>query len=67
MSKKICRAIATTIKGESIVDGKRIQSSVTVFSTEDGREIPTPIVIHPDENGEMWYWTPAPEEPLIAE
>lgn len=66
-SEKICRAIATTIKGESTVDGKRIPSSVTIFAPEDGREIPTPIVIHPDENGKMWYWTPATEEPLAAE
>lgn len=67
MSEKICRAIATVINGESIVDGKHIPSSATIFAPEDGREMPTPIIVHPDENGEMWYWTPAAEEPLAAE
>lgn len=47
---KICRAIATETDG------------VTVFSPEDGREQPTPIIIHPDEDGQQWYWTPDDSE-----
>lgn len=46
MPEKICRAIATETNG------------VTAFAPEDGREIPTPIIIHPDEDGVQWYWTP---------
>ena len=51
MSAKICQAIATETNG------------VTVFSPEDGRDPPTPIIIHPDDHGVQWYWTPdaAPE------
>ena len=66
-SEKICRAIATVVAGEAIVDGKRVPSSATVFSPEAGHAIPTPIIIHPDEDGEMWYWTPEPEIPVDAE
>lgn len=50
MASKICKAIATTNNG------------ATVFSTEDGREIPTPIVIRPDDAGVLWYWHLTPED-----
>lgn len=64
-SEKICRAIATVVNGETIVDGKRAPSSATVFSPEAGHSLPTPIVIRPDENGVQWYWTPEPETPAL--
>ena len=42
---KIVRAIVSEVDG------------VTVFSPESG-EVPAPIIIHQDEDGEYWYWTP---------
>ena len=66
-SEKICRVVANIVAGEALVDGKCVPSSVTVFSPEDGRAIPTPIIIHPDKDGVMWYWTPEPEIPVDAE
>ena len=66
-SEKICRTIVTVVAGESIVDGKRVPSSITVFSPEDGHAVPEPIIIHKDDKGEMWYWTPEPEIPVDAE
>lgn len=32
-------------------------NGVTVFSPESG-EVPFPIIIHQDNDGEYWYWTP---------
>ena len=66
-SEKICRAIATVVAGEAIVDGKQIPSSATVFSPEDCHVVPTSTNIHPDEDGVQWYWTPEPGIPVDAE
>lgn len=49
-SEKIVRAIAAEING------------VTVFAPEDGRDLPAPINIHPDEDGVQWYWHLTPED-----
>ena len=43
---KICKAIGTEIDG------------IVTFSPDDGRNPPTPIIIAPDESGELWYWAP---------
>lgn len=40
---------------------------VTVFAPEDGRDLPAPINIHPDEDGVQWYWTPESPEDIEAE
>ena len=47
MSEKICRAFV------SVVDG------VTSFAPDSPELIDTrAVIIHPDEDGVQWYWTP---------
>lgn len=59
MSEKICRAIAhlTPVKLE---DGT--ESNALAFTPENPDLIGTSTLIHPDENGEQWYWTPDDNE-----
>lgn len=44
MATKICKAIATDSNG------------ATVFCPEAEHDIPSPIVIRPDESGVLHYW-----------
>lgn len=64
MSVKICKAleIRTPIKLEDGVE------EMVEFAPEHPELIdPHSTNIHPDANGEMWYWTPEPELPVEAE
>ena len=50
MADKICRATKTIVTG------------VLVFAPEPGHHEPHPIIIRPDDSGEMWYWHLTPED-----
>lgn len=55
MGTKICKAIehATPITLEDGTTGEMVE-----FLPEDGRALVAPITIHPDEDGQQWYWMP---------
>lgn len=39
----------------------KIVECITVdgaLTTADGRATPMPIIIHADDDGVLWYWTP---------
>lgn len=49
MADKICKAVDIGTDG------------TTAFAPEPGCAEPRPIIIRPDDSGEMWYWTLDPQ------
>lgn len=58
MQTKICKAIENkTLVTPKTGDPFEMVAYSPSISLPDG----VPPTIRPDENGEMWYWTPAPD------